>query len=61
MSGSFQKIGENTAVASGFDTTMDWSGLKPLMEYQWYVAVNDGNSATNGPVWSFITTGLIGD
>jgi hypothetical protein len=61
MSASFQVIGENTAVISGFDTIMDWQGLKPFTEYEWYATVNDGNSTVSGPVWSFITTGLIGD
>ncbi len=61
MSGIFQEIGENTAVASGSDTTMDWLGLKPFTEYEWYVSVNDGIRTTTGPVWSFTTGGFTGD
>jgi len=41
---------------------MDWPGLKPFTEYQWYVTANDGYSSTTGPVWSFTTTvGITGD
>jgi Calcineurin-like phosphoesterase len=62
MSESFQEIGESLAVAPGSDAAMDWPGLKPITEYEWYVTVNDGYSSTTGPVWSFTTTaGLTGD
>jgi len=62
MSESFQEIGENTAVASGTDSVMDWPGLKPYTIYEWFVTVDDGHSTTTGPVWSFTTAaGLAGD
>ena len=61
MSERFPKIGENTDVASGSDTTLNWPGLKPFTKYEWYVAVSDGVRTTTGPVWSFTTTGLLGD
>jgi len=61
MPESFQKIGENTSIASESDTALDWLGLDPFTEYQWYVTVSDGVRTTTGPVWSFTTTGLLGD
>ncbi len=53
----FAIIGTNTEVPSGSNTTMVWSGLDPLTEYEWYVEVSNGMATTNGPVWSF-TTGV---
>ena len=61
MSAAFEMIGSSTPVASDSDTTMDWLGLKPFTEYEWYVSLNDGIRTTTGPVWSFATTGITGD
>jgi hypothetical protein len=61
MSAVFEAIGSNTLVASDTDTTMDWPGLIPFTEYEWYVTVSDGVRVTTGSVWSFTTGGLLGD
>lgn len=61
MSETFQLLGENSAIPSGSDTFLDWPGLKPFTEYEWYATLSDGIRATAGPVWSFTTTGLFGD
>jgi hypothetical protein len=61
MSPAFEVVGSNPTVASDSNTTMDWQGLKPFTEYEWYVTVTDGVRTVTGPVWSFITGGLLGD
>ena len=52
---SFQLIGTNTGVVSGSNASVTWPGLSPLTRHEWYVSVNDGISATTGPIWTFVT------
>lgn len=51
----FQIIGVNSGVTSGSSTSVAWSNLDALTDYEWYVEINDGNTTIAGPVWSFTT------
>jgi hypothetical protein len=46
---SFQVIGTNTNVPSGYIASVTWPDLTLGTQYQWYVTVNDGTSTTTGP------------
>jgi len=43
-------------VASGSRATVNWSGLEPNTEYNWYAVANDSHSQTKSPEWSFKTS-----
>ncbi len=51
----FTVIKSNPNVASGTASTMDWSGLRPNTDYEWYVTVSDGISTSISPHWRFKT------
>ncbi len=46
-------IGTVPNVVNGSNASVPWPGLAPNTEYEWYAAVSDGASTTNGPTWSF--------
>lgn len=54
-SGSFTLIGENTNVAPGSQTCINWNNLLGNAQYEWYVEVFDGENTTISPVWNFTT------
>lgn len=51
----FSVVATNSNVAAGSKSSTVWSDLVPGTEYEWYLAVNDGQATTTGPVWSFRT------
>ena len=51
----FIVIKANPNVASGTAAVMNWSGLRPNTEYEWYVTVSDGISTSISPQWRFKT------
>ncbi len=53
--GSFQEVGANSNVTSGSTTNVNWPGLSFATQYEWYVAVSDGNATVTSPTWSFTT------
>src|SRR5215216_6221036 len=55
-SGVFEQIAQNTAVASGSNTTTSWASLGAGQEFEWYVTISDGAAMTTGPTWTFHTT-----
>jgi len=57
----FQLIRTAAAVPSGASVSVEWPGLNALADYEWYVTVSDGGQMTTGPIWSFSTTGILGD
>ena len=59
----FQLLGVNVGVPSASTASIPWPapGLNPFREYEWYVTVSDGDKLTTGPIWSFSTTGILGD
>jgi Concanavalin A-like lectin/glucanases superfamily/Secretion system C-terminal sorting domain len=52
---NFALLGELPAVASGTNACINWPGLLPLTNYEWYVELYDGTTTTVGPVWTFTT------
>jgi len=55
----FALLGTLTGVPSGSTASIDWRGLDPLREYQWYVKVSDGHTPpVTGPTWHFTTLDL---
>ena len=55
-SGNFAQIGQNTAVASGTNTTTSWASLGAGQKFEWYATAYDGTPTTTGPTWTFTTT-----
>ncbi|MHC4692559.1 MAG: right-handed parallel beta-helix repeat-containing protein, partial [Planctomycetota bacterium] len=54
--GDFSVIGSETAVESGSNASVVWSGLSPETQYEWYVSINDPTSGTTqGPSYFFET------
>ncbi len=52
----FALIGQESGVISGNPANQMWAGLEGLTDFEWYVTVDDGNSAlTVGPIWTFTT------
>jgi hypothetical protein len=60
LGNSFQLIGSNSEINSGTNTSINWTGLAPLTEYEWYVAVSDGVTTTTSAAWSFTTGEMAG-
>ena len=56
-SGTYSLIGSVDDVAPGSNASIIWADLTQDMEYQWYASVDDGESTTNGAVWSFTVGG----
>ncbi len=54
----FTLLGTVNSVTSGANASITWPSLSADTEYEWYVVVSDGNSATTGSTWSF-TTGSV--
>lgn len=54
----FQVIGASSNVPSGSTASVSWPGLQSGAEYEWYVTVDDGNAATAGNTWSFISANI---
>ncbi|MDP2207556.1 MAG: T9SS type A sorting domain-containing protein [Bacteroidota bacterium] len=52
---NYHLIDTKSSILSGSSVSTTWTGLERLTQYQWYVTINDGDSTTTGPVWSFIT------
>ncbi|WP_179232977.1 S-layer homology domain-containing protein [Paenibacillus rigui] len=53
-----QQIGKAEGVASSQQASVYWSGLAANRYYQWYAAVEDGNSGhTVSDIWGFTTRG----
>lgn len=45
-----------TVSASGGTATLEWTGLAPDSDYEWYAAVSDGTNAVGSPTRSFSTS-----
>jgi hypothetical protein len=58
LADNFQNIGEFHNVPSGSTVSMQWLGLLPLTDYEWYISVGDDSSTTNGAIWSFTTENI---
>jgi hypothetical protein len=56
----YTALGTVSNVASGAHATMNWSGLAPNTQYQWYAVVSNGTYTTTGPTWSFTTASSSG-
>ena len=54
-SGPFVNLGTVNGVASGSTASIDWTGLSPSTEYEWYAVANDGATSTTSTTWSFTT------
>jgi hypothetical protein len=52
---NYTLIGEAPNAASGSSPCVFWPGLLPNTQYEWYAQLSDGESITNGPVWSLTT------
>lgn len=52
---AWQEIASVNGVSSGDGASCVWNGLDFNTAYEWYAVVDDGNSSTSGPVWSFTT------
>ncbi len=48
-------IGTSQVVASGGNATVEWTGLDPLTEYEWYATVSDGSRSRSSSIWTFTT------
>jgi hypothetical protein len=51
----FSPLQTQPNAATGTVATTQWTGLRPNTEYEWYVTVSDGLSATTSPRWRFRT------
>ncbi len=54
---AFALIGTAQDVASGEHATVQWSGLDPDTEYEWYAVADDGQATTTSATASFTTGG----
>ena len=54
----YHLVARQAGVPSGTSLSLAWSGLQPLSTYTWFAVVQDAESTTPGPVWSFTTRPL---
>jgi hypothetical protein len=52
---NYHAIDTKSNVLSGSSVSTTWANLERLTQYQWYATINDGDSTTTGPLWSFTT------
>ena len=50
---NFEVIGVNSNVTSGSSASVAWPDLTLGTTYEWYVTIDDGNSITSSPTYSF--------
>ena len=53
----FSVIGTADNVASGGTASVDWAGLDPAGQYEWFVIASDGTHQTSSDTWNFTTAG----
>jgi hypothetical protein len=51
----FELIGTSAGVPNGGTASVDWQGLNPGGEFEWYATASDGSLSTTGPTWTFTT------
>ena len=51
----FEEIATVSGTPSGGTVSTTWTGLAGSTEYEWYAEVDDGNTTSTGPTWTFTT------